>query len=220
MNRTVLADYLDHIARIHATGAGTGEISYYGALAAALNTVGEQLKPRVFCVPNLRDRGAGFPDMGLFPLARGKAPADWPEGQPPERGVVEIDDIPADIAVKRNSKQVARYLAEYGLVLVTNYRDFVLLGRDAHGNAETRERFSFGCTDATAFLALARSTKRPVGLATRFAEFLERVLLHQAPLGRPEDVAFFLASYARDAQCLWGACMVLAQRHQLSCGSV
>ena len=37
-----------------------------------------------------------------------------------------------------------------------------------------------------------------VGLAARFAEFLERVLRQQAPLARPEEVAFFfLASYAR-----------------------
>jgi hypothetical protein len=198
-NDAVLAQYLDDIARVHATRAGTGEVSYYGALAAALNAVGESLKPRVFCVPNLRNRGAGFPDMGLFVLARGAAPPDWPEAQPPERGVVEVDDIPADLATKRDSAEVAGYLAAYGLVLVTNYRDFVLLGRDARGRREVRERFSFDCPDAAAFFALARSTRRPEGLATRFAEFLERVLLHQAPLGRPEDVAFFLASYARDA---------------------
>ncbi|MGH7209995.1 MAG: hypothetical protein ACREF1_00840, partial [Acetobacteraceae bacterium] len=195
MTRNVLADYLSAIARIHATGAGTGEISYYNALAGALNAVGEGLKPRVFCVPNLKDSGAGYPDMGLFPLARAKAPLEWPKGQSPERGVVEVDDIPANIAIKLGSAQVNRFLARYGLVLVTNYRDFVLLGR----GHEVRERFSFECRDAASFFALAHSTRRPIGLATRFAEFLERVLLHQAPLGRPEDVAFFLASYARDA---------------------
>lgn len=170
MTRLVLAAYLDQIARIHATGAGTGEVSYYGALAGALNAIGETLKPRVVCVPNLRDRGAGFPDMGLFPTVRARAPMDWPEGHPPERGVIEVDDIPADIGIKLNSKQVARYLAEYHLVLVTNYRDFVLLGQDARGRVETRERFSFDCTDAVAFFALARSTKRPDGVAERFAE--------------------------------------------------
>ena len=90
-------------------------------------------------------------------------------------------------------------LAAYGLVLVTNYRDFVLLGRDANGQPERRESFSFGCKDAAAFFELARGSRRPAGLAARFAEFLERVLLHQAPLARPEDLAFFLASYARDA---------------------
>jgi hypothetical protein len=198
MSRTVLADYLNEIARIRGTGAGTREISYYGALAGALNAVGSTLKPKVFCIQNLRNTGAGFPDMGLFVAQRGLDLADWPEGRPPDRGVVEVDDIPAPIATKRASAQVRRYLAEYGLVLVTNCRDFVLLGRGA-GGIEERERFSFDCADAEAFFALARSTRRPAGLAARFAEFLERVLLHAAPLARPEDVAFFLASYARDA---------------------
>lgn len=195
MTRNVLSDYFAEIARIRATRAGTGEISYYGALTGALNASGERLKPRVFRVPNLRNRGAGFPDMGLFIAARGQVPEEWPEGRPPERGVVEIDDIPADLSVKLKSDQVRRYLADYGLVLVTNYRDFVPLGGSARGRPEVRERFTFGCADAAAFFALARSTRRPPGLAARFAEFLERVLLHHAPLARPEDVAFFVASW-------------------------
>ncbi len=199
MKRNILSDYLAEIARIHATRAGTGEVSYYGALAGALNAAGEELKPRVFCVPNLSNRGSGFPDMGLLVVARGHPPEDWPEARSPERGVVEVDDIPADLSVKLRSTQVRRYLAAYGLVLVTNYRDFELLGRDARGQPERRESFTFGPDDAADFFALARSQRRPAGLGARFAEFLERVLLHQAPLARPEDVAFFLASYARDA---------------------
>jgi hypothetical protein len=199
MSRDILADYLAGIARIRGTGAGTGEISYYGCLAGALNAVGATLKPRVFCVPNLRNRGAGFPDMGLFAGADAGASDGWLEGRPPDRGVVEIDDIPAALDVKLGSAQVARYLAAYGLVLVTNFRAFVLLGRDASGQREVREQFDFGCASADAFFALASGTSRPLPLATRFAEFLERVLLHRAPLARPEEVAFFLASYARDA---------------------
>lgn len=199
MSRNILSDYLAEIARIRGTGAGTGEISYYGALAGALNAAGAGLKPKVFCVSNLRNRGAGFPDMGLFAGTVRHAADEWPTGRPPERGVVEVDDIPADIGIKQNSAQVRRYLAQYHLVLVTNYRDFVLLGTGPAGAAEVRERFSFNCADADAFFALARGTTRPLGIATRFKEFLERVLLHQAPLARPEDVAFFLASYARDA---------------------
>ncbi len=199
MTRPILSDYLDEIARIHATRAGTGEISYYGALAGALNAAGEKLKPRVFCVPNLRNRGSGFPDLGLFIAGREPAPEEWPAGRLPERGVVEVDDIPADLSVKTGSEQVRRYLRAYGIVLVTNYREFVLLGLDPRGRIERREVFGFPCNDAEAFFSLARGTRRPTGLAARFAEFLERVLLHQAPLARPEDVAFFLASYARDA---------------------
>ena len=199
MKQSILSDYLAEIARVRATRAGTGEISYYGALAGALNAAGAGLKPRVFCVPNLRNRGSGFPDMGLFVTARGQALEDWPEARSPERGVVEVDDIPADLSLKVGSDQVRRYLAGYGLVLVTNYRDFALLGRDAQGQPERRESFSFGCADAAAFFTLARDPRHPAGLGARFAEFLERVLLHRAPLDRPEDVAFFLASYARDA---------------------
>ena len=78
MERQVLADYLNEIARIRATGAGTAEISYYDALTGALNAVGPPLKPRVFCVSNLRNRGAGFPDMGLFLVPRGDAPQGKP----------------------------------------------------------------------------------------------------------------------------------------------
>jgi hypothetical protein len=199
MPRAVLADYLAEIARIRATGAGTDEISYYGSLAGALNATGQGLKPKVFCVPNLANRGAGFPDLGLFAGSAFDRSDAWPTGRPPERGVVEIDDIPTDVSAKLASQQVERYLSAYHLVLVTNYRDFELIGRDAAGRRETRERFSFNCPDADSFFALARSTQRPRGLGTRFAEFLERVLLHQAPLARPEDVAFFFASYARDA---------------------
>ena len=82
MAQQILSDYLAEIARIRATRAGTGEISYYGALTGALNAAGERLKPRVFCVPNLRNRGSGFPDMGLFVAAR-DAPED---GRKPASG--------------------------------------------------------------------------------------------------------------------------------------
>ncbi|HSU05356.1 MAG TPA: hypothetical protein VLI93_07265 [Acetobacteraceae bacterium] len=169
MTRNVLSDYLDEIARIRGTRAGTGEISYYGALARALNTVGESLKPRVFCVPNLRNRGAGFPDMGLFITARGRAPEDWPEDHPPDRGVVEVDDIPAELSVKIRSEQVRRYLARYGLVLVTNYRDFVLLGRDGAAARKCANALALG----------ARMPRR--SLHWRAARAVRRALLPAFP---------------------------------------
>jgi hypothetical protein len=46
MQQQILSDYLDEIARIRGTRAGTGEISYYGALTGALNAAGERLKLR------------------------------------------------------------------------------------------------------------------------------------------------------------------------------
>ena len=136
-------------------GPDPGEISYYGALTGGLDASEQALKPRVFCVPNLSGRRAGFPDMGLFVAARGQPLDDWPDARRPERGVVVIDDILAAIGVKTGSDQVRRYLDAYGLVQVTNYRDFELLGLDARNQPVRRESFSFGCTDAEAFFQLA-----------------------------------------------------------------
>ena len=38
------------------------------------------------------------------------------------------------------------------------------------------------------------------GFETSFDEFIKRVFLHAVPLTKPEDVAWFLASYAREAK--------------------
>lgn len=58
--------YLKELREIQSTGGGAPEISYYGALEARLNEVGRKLKPRVRCVHNLANTGAGFPDYGLY----------------------------------------------------------------------------------------------------------------------------------------------------------
>jgi hypothetical protein len=124
---------------------------------------------------------------------------EWPEGGLPERGVVEADDIPAQLTVKRNSAQVAGYLAAYGLVLITNFRDFELLERQPNGGIRLAESFSFGL-DVDQFFRWAGSPRRPEDEppGVRLIEFLQRVMLYRAPLADPRDVAFFLASYARD----------------------
>ena len=198
----VLKEYLAEIARAHATGAGTQETSYYSALQGALNGIGRELKPKVFCLQQMSGSG-GFPDFGLFTspqMGRGGVPTTWPEGPVPERGAVEADDIPAALSVKRSSEQVSKYLATYGLVLITNYRDFELLERTPTGQAIVVEKFSFERT-ASAFTTWAATSLKKLDepFAIRFAEFLQRVLLTRAPLAEPHDVAFFLASYARDA---------------------
>jgi hypothetical protein len=145
----------------------------------------------------------GFPDFGLFAapqMGKGGIPAAWPDGPVPERGVIEADDIPASLSVKRGSKQVRDYLATYGLVLITNYRDFQLLERDEAGTVSVVESFSFGKSPDEYFTWAARARRPEDGPVTiSFVEFLQRVLLRRAPLADPKSVAFFLASYARDA---------------------
>ena len=81
--------YFADLGRIHASGGATGERSSYAPLANLLDAVGATLKPKVFCVGELADQGAGHPDFGLYTakqVQRGRPR----EGQMPERGVVEV----------------------------------------------------------------------------------------------------------------------------------
>ena len=94
-----------------------------------------------------------------------------------------------------------RYLEKYRQVLVTTYREFVLVGFNAEGEAASLESFSLAATEAE-FWALAAhpgsDAARQAG--ERLTDFLRRVLLRQAQIAAPKDLAWFLASYAREAR--------------------
>jgi hypothetical protein len=61
-----LETYLQSLYDIYSSGAGVPETSGYGALANLFNEVGKSLKPRVRCLINIANKGAGLPDGGLF----------------------------------------------------------------------------------------------------------------------------------------------------------
>ena len=63
---TAVETYLTDLRRIQASGGATGERSYYGPLENLLNAVGKALKPKVSCVGELADQGAGHPDFGCM----------------------------------------------------------------------------------------------------------------------------------------------------------
>jgi hypothetical protein len=86
--------YLRHLREIRATGAAVPETSYYPALSNLLNEVGETLRPRVHCVINLQNRGAGLPDGGLFTPEQLHEGEEIIAGQRPSRGAIE-DLLPA-----------------------------------------------------------------------------------------------------------------------------
>lgn len=199
--------YLSDIGTIRATQAGTGETSYYPALSALLNELGKTLSPKVCCVIQLQNKGAGMPDGGLFTADQfrskaakqnpGKSPLDL---LPPARGVIEVKSPVLALADIVASEQVARYWDHYGLVLVTNYRAFTLIGRAPSGAPVELERFTLAETEADFWRLAAHPRACPAPLRARFAEYLYRVMLHNAPLASPQDVAATLASYARDAK--------------------
>ena len=94
--------------------------------------------------------------------------------------------------------QVSRYWKRYGLVLVTNTRDFVLVGEDAAGRAAKLETFRLAesADDFHRKLETPRAFAREVGAG--LGEYLCRALSHRAALAEPRDLAWLLASYARD----------------------
>ncbi len=86
---TAVETYFEDLRRVRASGGATGERSSYGPLANLLNAVGGALKPKVFCVIELADQGAGHPDLGLY-AAKQVQRGQPREGQIPECGVVEV----------------------------------------------------------------------------------------------------------------------------------
>jgi hypothetical protein len=194
--------YLKTMQEVYRTGGGTAEESYYGALENLLNEIGEHLKPRVRCVSGLANLGAGEPDFGLYTASQFQHPKDeCPiKGVPPERGVIEAKPWGDDSFVTAGSRQVTDYWKKYNLVLVTNYRDFVLIGRDPAGKPTRLEWFRLVESEAAFLAALAHPRKTADEQGERMIEFLRRAMLHAAPLTNPEDVAWFLASYAREAR--------------------
>ena len=210
----MVEDYLTDLRKIRASGGATGELSYYPPLTNLLNAVGGTLRPKVFAISGLAAQGAGHPDFGLYSgrqIQKGRPR----EGQSPERGVIEVKSAGDDAWLTADSGQVSKYWERYRLVLVTNTRDFVLLGEDASGKPAKLETFRLA-DSAEAFegrLGKPRAFAREAGAG--LGEYLSRALSHRATLVEPKDVAWLLASYARD-----GLARVEAAGHEPSLHAV
>ncbi len=198
---TILLTYLQRMSEIRRTGSAVKETSFYGTLENLFNEIGKDLKPRVRCVINLQNRGGGIPDGGFFtPNQFQKQSHELIKGQLPERGCIEIKSTQDDVDKIAESEQVAKYLQTYRQVLVTNYHDFLLVVLDVNNQKQYLERFSLAENEKD-FWQRADNPHETVKLhEARFIEFIKRVMLHASPIAKPEDVAWFLASYARDAK--------------------
>ena len=194
---TAVETYFEDLRRIRASGGATGERSAYTPLANLLTAVGAQLKPKVFGVVELAQQGAGHPDLGLY-SAKQVQRGQPREGQIPEHGVVEVKPVEDDAWLTADSDQVSRYWGRYRLVLVTNYRDFVLVGEDATGRPAKLEtlRLADSAEEFNQKLQQPRAFAGRVGAG--LGEYLLRALSHRATLVEPRDLAWLLASYARD----------------------
>ena len=194
---TAVEDYLDDLRKIRSSGGATGERSYYPPLTNLLNAVGSTLKPKVFCVSELAQQGAGHPDLGLY-AAKQMQRGRQREGQLPEGGVVEVKPVGDDAWLTADGDQVSRYWDRYRLVLVTNTRDFVLLGEDAQGRPAKLETFRLAGSAAEFEVRLQTPRTFAHNAGPALGEYLCRALSHRAALVEPRDLAWLLASYARD----------------------
>ncbi|MCB2189739.1 MAG: N-6 DNA methylase [Deltaproteobacteria bacterium] len=195
--------YIKDLRDIHSTGAGVKEASFYGALEALFNELGKKLKPRVRCIVQLSNQGAGLPDGGLFTQEQFQRAADLEPrpGQKPSRGAIEVKSPGEEIQAIVDSKQVADYLKAYRQVLVTNLREFQLVIMDpASGQPAPLEGYSLAASVESFWRLCAAPRDAVARHGERLAEYLTRVMLHAAPLAEPKDVAWFLASYAREAR--------------------
>ncbi|MGC1247540.1 MAG: N-6 DNA methylase, partial [Spirulinaceae cyanobacterium] len=194
--------YIRSLLDIYATGAGVPETSYYGALETLLNELGQTLQPKVRCVMQLKNRGAGMPDGGLFTARQfqrktGDEPTD---PQNPERGVIEIKSTRDDAWVTADTEQVSKYWQKYRQVLVTNYRDFLVIGQDSNGKPIKLETYRLANSEKEFWQKVQNTHEFVIEHEEQFTEYLKRVMLIEATIGSPQDLAWFLASYAKDAK--------------------
>ena len=189
--------YFADLHRVRASGGATQERSLYGPLGNLLTAIGATVSPKVFCVQELADQGAGHPDFGLYAAKQVQKGAPR-EGQTPERGVVEVKSPADDAWLTAASGQASRYWSRYRLVLVTNARDFVLLGEDAHGRPATLETLRLAGSEDEFLSRLEKPRTFARDAGPRLGEYLARALSHRAALTEPRDLAWLLSSYARD----------------------
>ncbi len=198
--------YLADMGEVRRTRSNVAETSFYPALERLLSDIGKGLSPKVRCVINLANRGAGLPDGGLFSadqFRRKSHDADAKENpflvQNPSRGVIEAKPPAEDVRRVAGTDQVGRYWKQYGMVLVTNFRAFALIGKDPTGKPRALESFTLADSESEFWRLTDHPRRAAMEHGERMLEYLKRVLLHNAPLAAPQDVAAILASYAHDA---------------------
>ncbi|MDQ2777078.1 MAG: hypothetical protein M3Y57_19480 [Acidobacteriota bacterium] len=186
--------YFQELRDIQATGSGVQETSYYGPLSNLLNAVGRQMVPRVHCVVHLQNEGAGIPDAGLFTddQLRRRQSTELSHGVKPSRGVVEAKPASRKLPALAASDQVARYWRTYRQVLVTNFREFLLVTSNASGEQVNGESFVLAATEPAFWQALQHPQTFAGQKGERLLEYLKRVFLQSAQIATPRDVAELL----------------------------
>lgn len=185
---TPVHSYLESLHAVRGTGKATDEQSFKSKLEALLSAVGSECDPELFATMELKQEGAGQPDLGVFEKKSGNL-----------RLVVEVKGTKDNIHDTASGDQVSKYWKRYGFVLVTNFREFVLVAREAEtGEAKVETRYRLGATSDAFWRA------KPDKLAEEheqgLTDYLEGVFARPAPILKPKDLAADLARHAREAK--------------------
>lgn len=180
--------YLESLREAHGTGKATGEQSYKSKLEALLTAIGDTLDPKLFATMELKSEGAGHPDLGVFEKKSNNM-----------RLAIEVKPAIDNLYDTARGEQVSKYWKQYGYVLATNFREFVLVARHAEsGEARIEAKYQISSTPE----AFWRST--PTSLAADheqgLTDYLTGVMLRPSPILRPKDLAADLARHAREAR--------------------
>lgn len=197
-----LETYLEALRTARSTGAATPEMTYYAALTNLFESVGRTLDPPVVFIAHPAGASDTRPDGGFY-VTNELVPDEDVQTilttRRPSHGVVEVKSVDEDTNVTLRSRQVRLYLARYGQVLVTNYREFRLVIGGEGTPPEVLEPFTLA-PDAAAFWRLAAHPQRAVrDLGDELLAYLRRAMLHAAPITAPAEVAELLAAYAKQA---------------------
>ncbi len=191
--------YLRDLYQTYQAVPEADESAYHLPLNVLLDEVGQTVRPRVRCRLSLKNSEAGLPLGGLFTAAQ-LSGADAPPAETrPARGAVEIRSIDDELSQTAHSLRVVKHLKQYGQVLVTNYRSFVLVGLTAEGQPVSLESYSLADNPA-AFWALAAQPKVAAKQhGRRLTNYLHRMLTYAAPPTGPDELIPLLAAYARES---------------------
>ncbi len=179
--------YLQQLHDIHGTRHRTPELAYRAPLENLLNAIGSTLDPPAHAAGELSDSGSGRPDFGIYEVRSGSL-----------RAVVEVKAVESEVTEIARGEQITGYCQRYGLVLITNYRDYLLVGR-SKGNGVSHQGRCTLADDAEAFW---RSRPGPLSKRTGddLVDFLIGVMRRAAPITRAGDLADDLARHAREAK--------------------
>ncbi len=112
--------------------------------------------------------------------------------------MVEVKPVGDDAWLTAAGDQVSRYWDGYRRVLVTNALDFVLVGEDAAGQPVRLETFRIAGSEAEVQREIGETASPFQRGRPRIGRVSGPVLSHSASLTEPKDLAWLLASYARD----------------------